>query len=146
MRNLILLAFVFALLLGTGVVAAQDDEDTSAPTVTTEDTTDLDLPPWADQLAFGGVALSTAVWAATELTKRALGLFNLYKDGWGRVIVVLWTIAFVVAALAGEMFQASGVVAERVEWAYQVMLLLLTLLGAPIVHQVAKISGLTSAE
>jgi len=145
-KALVALLLVLALVMfGAGVAVAQDGEggEAVAGADAGAQVTDPALPGWADQLAFGAVSLSAFVWAATELTKRALKFLGLYQDGWGRGIVVVWSVALVGAALAAEMFQAQGVVVARVEWLYQLMLLLLTLLGAPVVHKAAKATGLS---
>lgn len=130
MKNLMIIVLLLALLALPGVALAQD-----YPMV------EPALPDWAETLAFGTVALSAFVWAATELTKRALGLFGWLRDDWGRYIAVVWSIVMVGVALGAEMLEFDS--APVVEWVYQAMLLVLTLLGAPVIHQIAKTSGLT---
>jgi hypothetical protein len=136
MKNLIVLMFVLALLALPGVVRADEDEPMIEGVL---------LPDWVSSLAFGTLGLSLIVSAATEVTKRALQLARIYKDGWGRWIVGVWTFGFVGLALASNLLDAGAIVDARVEWLYQLMLLMLTLLGAPTAYSWAKATGLVKS-
>jgi hypothetical protein len=133
MKNLIVFMFVLALLVLPSAVRADED----APMIE-----GVLLPDWASLLAFGTLSLSLLVTAATEVTKRVLTLIGLYKDGLGRWIVGVWAFGFVGLALASNLLDAGAVVDARVEWLYQLMLLMLTLLGAPTAYSWAKATGL----
>jgi hypothetical protein len=134
MKNLLLFVVVLALLGGAQTVVAQEDTAVSIEGVL--------LPEWANQLAFGTVALSSFAWGAVEIIKWILKIIGVYKDGWGRYIVFVVVAALVVLALGAEMLDAQALVDEKVEWVYQLMQFFLALIGAPIVHQTVKKSGL----
>jgi hypothetical protein len=136
MKNLLLFVVILALLAITPAVQAQED------TVSIEGVL---LPDWASSLAFGTLGLSLLVSTATEVTKRVLQLARIYKDGWGRWIVGVWAFGFVGLALASNLLDAGAIVDARVEWLYQVMLLMLTLLGAPTAYSWAKATGLVKS-
>ncbi|MBN1287838.1 MAG: hypothetical protein JXB47_20735 [Anaerolineae bacterium] len=138
---LALVVVVALLLVFPGVARAQGDDPGTLP----GGDLPIVLPGWVEQLAFGTLGLSLLVSAATEVTKRLLALAGLYKDGLGRYVAIVWTFGFVALALASNLLDAGAVVNPRVEWMYQLMLLLLTLLGAPTAHAWAKATGLVGS-
>jgi hypothetical protein len=143
MKNLTLLSLVLFAFLFIGIPAVAQDEDTEvAPAVEVEDA-DIVLPDWLSQLAIGTVSLSSFVWAITEVVKGIMKRLNLYKDGYGRFVVVAAAIGFVALMIISQTFEVQGLVTERMEWVYQLMLFVLTLLGAPTVHKAAKLVGIS---
>jgi len=134
MKQLSKVLIILVVLMCIGRVALAQNDGPVLPD-------DPALPGWAEQLTFGTVTLSAFVWAATEITKRLLAMLGIFQPGWGRFLVVGWAIIMVGVAIAGEMLQFN--VAPVVEWVYQALLLILTLIGAPIAHQVAKRTGFT---
>jgi hypothetical protein len=130
---------VFVLLLIVTPALAQDEDTT---VVTANEGGDITLPDWASQLAIGTVSLSSFVWLGTEIIKTVLKLLGVYKDGYGRPVFVVLAIGFTALLLVSQTFEVEGLVTPRMEWVYQVMLLISSILGAPVVHQVAKFVGI----
>lgn len=132
MKRFIVLMFVIVLLAPCYTAVAQDDEIADV----------IDEIPWAENLAIGTVTLSAFVWAATELSKRLLALFGLLYEDQGRWIAIAWSIVFVVLALVVQYYGVEDTVGQGIDWVYQGALLVLTLIGAPSLHYVAKGVGL----